>query len=171
MVVEIPAGSRNKYEMDHEHGYLRLDRTLFTATVYPADYGFITGTTGEDGDPLDALVLLESSTFPGCRVAVRPIGVFWMQDESGPDAKLLCVPVDDPRWSDTVGIDDLPRHLLDEISHFFDVYKDLEPDKNTDVRGWEDSESAESVLASAQERYRAQKRPQAQDGSGPPRET
>jgi inorganic pyrophosphatase len=171
MVVEIPAGSRNKYEMDHEHGYLRLDRTLFTATVYPADYGFITGTTGEDGDPLDALVLLESSTFPGCRVAVRPIGVFWMQDESGPDAKLLCVPVDDPRWSDTVDIDDLPRHLLDEISHFFDVYKDLEPDKNTDVRGWEDSESAESVLASAQERYRAQKRPQAQDGSGPPRET
>jgi inorganic pyrophosphatase len=169
MVVEIPAGSRNKYEMDHEHGYLRLDRTLFTATVYPADYGFLTETMGEDGDPLDALVLLESSTFPGCRVSVRPIGVFWMQDESGPDAKLLCVPVDDPRWSDTVTIDDLPQHLLNEISHFFGVYKDLEPDKMTDVRGWEDLKSAESVLDSARRRYQAQQRGQAQDGSGPPR--
>ena len=155
MVVEIPAGSRNKYEMDHEHGYLRLDRTLFTATVYPADYGFVTETLGEDGDPLDALVLLEAPTFPGCRVAVRPIGVFWMQDESGPDAKLLCVPVDDPRWADTEGIEDLPRHLLDEISHFFDVYKDLEPDKSTNVRGWEGCESAAAVLASARERHRA----------------
>jgi inorganic pyrophosphatase len=164
MVVEIPAGSRNKYEMDHEHGYLRLDRTLFTATVYPADYGFVTGTMGEDGDPLDALVLLESPTFPGCRVAVRPIGVFWMNDERGPDAKLLCVPADDPRWSDTVTIDDLPQHLLYEISHFFGVYKDLEPDKHTDVRSWEDRASAESVLASAQERY------QAQAGSGPQRQ-
>jgi len=166
MVVEIPAGSRNKYEMDHERGYLRLDRTLFTATVYPADYGFITETMGEDGDPLDALVLLESATFPGCRVSVRPIGVFWMKDEKGPDAKLLCVPVDDPRWSDTVTIDDLPKHLLNEISHFFCVYKDLEPDKMTDVGGWDDRESAESELASARERYQAQSG-QAQDGSGP----
>jgi len=171
MVVEIPAGSRNKYEMDHEHGYLRLDRTLFTATVYPADYGFVTETMGEDGDPLDALVLLESATFPGCRVCVRPIGVFWMHDESGPDAKLLCVPVDDPRWSDTVTIDDLPQHLLNEISHFFDVYKDLEPDKMTDVRGWEDRESAESVLASARQRYEEARSGQPQDGSGPPRKS
>jgi inorganic pyrophosphatase len=164
MVVEIPAGSRNKYEMDHEHGYLRLDRTLFTATVYPADYGFVTDTCGEDGDPLDALVLLEAPTFPGCRVGVRPIGVFWMHDERGPDAKLLCVPVDDPRWSDTVTIEDLPQHLLNEISHFFGVYKDLEPDKQTDVRGWQDRESAESVLAAAQQRYRARA------ASRPPRE-
>lgn len=169
MVVEIPAGSRNKYEMDHEHGYLRLDRTLFTATVYPADYGFVIETMGEDGDPLDALVLLESATFPGCRVAVRPIGVFWMHDEGGPDAKLLCVPVDDPRWSETVSIDDLAQHLLNEISHFFCVYKDLEPDKMTDVRGWEGRESAESVLASARQRYQTQHSGQAQDGSGPPR--
>lgn len=169
MVVEIPAGSRNKYEMDHERGYLRLDRTLFTATAYPADYGFVTETMGEDGDPLDALVLLESATFPGCRVWVRPIGVFWMRDESGPDAKLLCVPVDDPRWSDTVTIDDLPQHLLNEISHFFGVYKDLEPDKMTDVRGWESRESAESVLASARQRYQAQRSGQATDSSDPSR--
>jgi inorganic pyrophosphatase len=100
-------------------------------------------------------VLLEAPTFPGCRVGVRTIGVFWMHDEHGPDAKLLCVPADDPRWSDTVSIEDLPQHLLNEISHFFGVYKDLEPDKQTDVRGWEDRESAESVLMAAQERYRA----------------
>ena len=153
MVVEIPAGSRNKYEMDHEHGYLRLDRTLFTATVYPADYGFVTETMGEDGDPLDALVLLESATFPGCRVCVRPIGVFWMHDESGPDAKLLCVPVDDPRWSDTVTIDDLPQHLLNEISHFFDVYKDLEHPGTVTIGGWRDRAYADEIIAEGRRAY------------------
>lgn len=156
MVVEIPAGSRNKYEMDHEHGYIRLDRTLFTAAVYPADYGFVVETAAEDGDPLDALALLDAPTFPGCHLEVRPIGVFWMHDEKGPDAKLLCVPADDPRWQETEDIDDLPKHLLDEISHFFEVYKALEPDKRTDVRGWQSRTAAEEVLATAQERYQSQ---------------
>ena len=155
MVVEIPAGSRNKYEMDHETGRINLDRTLFTATTYPTDYGYVEDTAAEDGDPLDAIVLLEEPTFPGCGIRVRPIGVFWMHDEKGPDAKLLCVPADDPRWQDTETISDLAPHLLSEISHFFDVYKDLEPGKHTDVRGWQDRDDAESVLNSARERFLA----------------
>jgi inorganic pyrophosphatase len=159
MTVEIPAGSRNKYEMDHELGRIRLDRTLFTATAYPADYGFIAGTLAEDGEPLDALVLLTAPSFPGCIVRVRPIAVFWMHDEDGPDAKLLCVPAHDPRWRQTNTIGDLPAHLLDEISHFFDVYKDLEPRKHSDVRGWQDRESAEQVLSDACKRHHALGRP------------
>jgi inorganic pyrophosphatase len=153
MIVEIPAGSRNKYEMDHRAGRIRLDRTLFTATAYPADYGYIPDTLGEDGDPIDAMVLLGSPTFPGCTVRVRPIGVFWMHDEHGPDAKLLCVPAGDARWETTRSIGDLPDHLLDEIRHFFDVYKDLEPGKHSDVRGWQDRADAESSLTAARERY------------------
>jgi inorganic pyrophosphatase len=153
MIVEIPAGSRNKYEMDHRVGRIRLDRTLFTATAYPADYGYIPDTLAEDGDPIDAMVLLDSPTFPGCTVRVRPIGVFWMHDEHGPDAKLLCVPAADARWQATRSITDLPDHLLDEIRHFFDVYKDLEPGKHSDVRGWQDRADAETSLTAARERY------------------
>jgi inorganic pyrophosphatase len=155
MVVEIPAGSRNKYEMDHGRGRIRLDRTLFTATAYPADYGYIPDTLAEDGDPLDAMVLLGAPTFPGCTIRVRPIGVFWMYDEHGPDAKLLCVPAADPRWQDIHTITDLPPHLVDEIGHFFDVDKDLEPGKHSDVRGWQDRERAESTLTAARHRYQA----------------
>jgi inorganic pyrophosphatase len=153
MVVEIPAGSRNKYEMDHAVGRIRLDRTLFTATAYPADYGYIPDTLAEDGDPIDAMVLLSAPTFPGCTIRVRPIGVFWMRDEHGPDAKLLCVPVDDPRWQHITVVDDLPGHLLDEISHFFNVYKDLEPGKHSDISGWRGREEAESTLTAARRRY------------------
>ena len=98
VVVEIPKGSRNKYEIDHDSGQVWLDRNLFTATQYPADYGFIPDTLAGDGDPLDVLVLLDESTFPGCHIRARPIGVFWMKDEAGPDAKVLCVPAGDPRW-------------------------------------------------------------------------
>lgn len=154
MIVEIPAGSRNKYEMDHTIGRIRLDRTLFTATAYPADYGYLPNTLAEDGDPLDAMVLLGAPTFPGCQIRVRPIGVFWLHDERGPDAKLLCVPADDPRWQSVVCLDDLPSHVRDEIGHFFDVYKDLEPGKHTDVRGWQDRDQAEVTLAAARSRYR-----------------
>jgi len=155
MVVEIPAGSRNKYEMDQRSGRIRLDRTLFTATAYPADYGYIPDTLAEDGDPLDAMVLLTAPTFPGCTIQVRPIGVFWMHDEHGPDAKLLCVPAGDPRWQATTQIGDLPPHQLAEIGHFFDVYKDLEPGKHTDVRGWQDRAQAEATLTDARNRYHA----------------
>ncbi|HEY2669124.1 MAG TPA: inorganic diphosphatase [Rugosimonospora sp.] len=156
MVVEIPAGSRNKYEMDHDTGRINLDRTLFTATTFPTDYGYLEGTAGEDGDPLDAIVLLEEPTFPGCGIKVRPIGVFRMQDESGPDAKLLCVPADDPRWQNTMAISDLASHLLAEIGHFFEVYKELEPGKHTDVAGWSGRDEAESLLTEARKRYRVE---------------
>jgi inorganic pyrophosphatase len=154
VVIEIPMGSRNKYEMDHELGRIRLDRTLFTATQYPADYGFVPETLAEDGDPLDALVLVEQPTFPGCQIAVRPVAVFWMHDERGPDAKLLCVPAHDPRWAPLRDLGDVPRHVLSEIGHFFNVYKDLEPGKSVSVRGWEDRAMAEQVTREAVERYR-----------------
>ncbi|MGH3401921.1 MAG: inorganic diphosphatase [Streptosporangiaceae bacterium] len=149
VIVEIPQGSRNKYEMDHESGRIRLDRMLFTSTRYPADYGYVSGTLAEDGDPLDALVLLEEPAFPGCAVTVRPVGVFWMSDEHGPDAKILAVPASDPRYARVVELTDVPEHLLDEISHFFDIYKELEPGKSTDVRGWQNREAAEKEITAA----------------------
>jgi inorganic pyrophosphatase len=153
VVVEIPKGSRNKYEMDHDSGAVWLDRMLFTATQYPADYGFVPDTLAEDSDPLDAMVLLDEPTFPGCHIRARPVAVFWMRDEAGPDAKVLCVPVSDPRWSGVQDIDSLPEHLLDEIGHFFDVYKALEPDKGTETRGWEGRDAAEAAVLDARRRY------------------
>jgi len=142
VVIEIPQGSRNKYEMDHKARRIRLDRMLFTSTRYPLDYGFIPGTLAEDGDPLDALVWLEEPTFPGCLVTVRPVAVFWMHDEHGPDAKILTVPAHDPRMA-AIG------DLASEIGHFFDVYKDLEPGKGSDPRGWQDRAAAEQVIGEA----------------------
>jgi inorganic pyrophosphatase len=142
VVIEIPRGSRNKYEYDHERHVIRLDRRLFTATVYPTDYGFVPDTLAEDGDPIDVLVLLEEPTFPGCWVEVRVVGVFWMEDEKGPDAKLLCVPSHDPNYDSMRDLGDVPQSLLDEIAHFFDVYKMLEPGKNTTTRGWEGAGAA-----------------------------
>lgn len=142
VVVEIPRGSRNKYEMDKERGVIRLDRRLFSATVYPADYGYIPDTLGEDGDPLDAMVLLDDPTFPGCWVTARPVGVFWMEDDKGPDAKILCVPAGDPRWEQVADIADVPPAMLAEIEHFFEVYKTLEPDKSSATRGYEGTEAA-----------------------------
>ena len=154
VVIEIPRGSRNKYEYDHEHHIIRLDRRLFSATVYPADYGFVPDTLAEDGDPLDVLVLLEDPTFPGCWVRVRPIGVFWMEDEKGPDAKVLCVPEHDPGYQSVHDLEDLPPHLLDEIHHFFDVYKMLEPGKATTTRGYAGRDAAVLEIQAAQERHR-----------------
>ena len=147
--VEIPSGSRNKYEWDEELGGLVLDRRLFTAMTYPADYGFVEGTLAEDGDPLDALVLVQEPTFPGCHIDVRPLGVFWMRDEKGPDAKVICVVAGDPDYEQIRELGDLPGHLLDEIQHFFDVYKDLEPGKSTLTAGFEGSEAARKVIEDA----------------------
>jgi inorganic pyrophosphatase len=155
VVIEIPRGSRNKYEYDHEHHVIRLDRRLFSATVYPADYGFIPDTLAEDGDPLDALVLLEDPTFPGCWVRSRPIGVFWMEDEKGPDAKIICVPVHDPVYEEVVSLDELRPHLLDEIQHFFDVYKMLEPDKHSATRGYEGRDAAFREIQACRDRHDA----------------
>jgi inorganic pyrophosphatase len=154
VVVEIPQGSRNKYEMDHVTGRIRLDRMLFTSTSYPLDYGFIPDTLAEDGDPLDALVMLDEPTFPGCLVRARPVGVFWMLDEHGPDAKVLTVPAQDPRYDGVRDLDDVPGHLRAEIGHFFDIYKALEPGKDTDVRGWQDRAAAEQVIDDAFARAR-----------------
>lgn len=152
-VVEIPKGSRNKYEMDHDSGAIWLDRMLFTATQYPADYGFVPDTLAEDGDPLDVLVLLDEPTFPGCHIRARPVAVFWMRDEKGPDAKVLCVPATDPRYAGITDLDSLPEHLLDEIGHFFDVYKALEPEKDTETRGWEGRAAAEAAVDDARQRF------------------
>jgi len=149
LIVEIPQGSRNKYEMDHKTGRIRLDRMLFTSTRYPLDYGFIPDTLAEDGDPLDAMVMLEEPTFPGCRVLTRPVGVFWMNDEHGPDAKILTVPARDTRYAAIEDLTEVPGYLVAEIGHFFDIYKELEPGKSTDVRDWQDRSAAEQVIKAA----------------------
>ena len=149
VVIEIPQGSRNKYEMDHATGRIRLDRMLFTSTRYPLDYGFVPDTLAEDGDPLDALVILDEPTFPGCLVLARPVAVFWMSDEHGPDAKILTVPARDPRYAGMQDFADVPEHLTTEIGHFFEIYKELEPGKGTDVRGWQDRAAAEQVIEAA----------------------
>jgi len=149
--VEIPMGSRNKYEFDEELGGIVLDRRLFTSMSYPADYGFIEHTLGEDGDPLDALILVGDPTFPGCMIDVRVVGVFHMADEKGPDEKLLCVPLNDPSWSGISDIHDVPPQLRNEIEHFFQVYKDLE-NKKTETRGFGNRAEAQAVIAASRER-------------------
>jgi inorganic pyrophosphatase len=151
VVVEIPKGSRNKYEWDAEAGAIVLDRMLFTSMQYPADYGFIADTLGGDGDALDALVFVGEPTFPGCHIVARPVGLFRMTDEKGPDEKILCVPLKDPMWSQVERLDDIPPSLLNEIEHFFQVYKDLE-DEKVDTKGFEDRESALAVIAEARVR-------------------
>jgi inorganic pyrophosphatase len=135
VVIEIPRGSRNKYEIDHETNRVYLDRRLFTATTYPADYGFVPDTLGGDGDPLDALVLLDDPVYPGVWVEARPIGVLYMEDEAGEDAKLICVPPREGRWDTVADIDDLTPQLVAEIQHFFEVYKALEPGKHSSTHG------------------------------------
>ncbi len=151
VLVEIPAGSRNKYEVDHETGHIFLDRRLFTSTTYPADYGYIEGTLGGDEDPLDALVLAGDPTFPGCRIRGRAIGLFRMEDEKGPDEKIICVSVRDPFWGTLERLEDLPGNLRAEIEHFFQVYKTLESSKVA-TRGFGDGEEAATVIAQARQR-------------------
>jgi len=146
VTIEIPKGQRNKYEVDHETGRIRLDRMLFTSTRYPADYGYIENTLGEDEDPLDALVLLEEPTFPGCLIRVRPIVMFHMRDEKGGDDKVLCVPATDPRVSHITDISDISDFDRLEIKHFFETYKDLEPGKSVEGAHWADREEAEQEV-------------------------
>ena len=153
VVVEIPQGSRNKYEIDHDTGEAWLDRHLFATTVYPAEYGFFPHTLAEDGDPLDALVLLEDPTFPGCHIRARPVAVLEMTDEAGRDLKVLCVPAEDPRWDPIADLDDVDHFLLAEIRHFFEVYKDLEPDKTSVLGGWLGREDAEAAIEAARAAY------------------
>ncbi|MGH3665449.1 MAG: inorganic diphosphatase [Egibacteraceae bacterium] len=150
--VEIPKGSRNKYEWDHHSRRFTLDRMLFSAVHYPGDYGFVLDTFADDGDPLDALVILSEPTFPGCTIAARVVGVFHMTDDKGKDAKVLCVPDSDPRWSHIGDLVDVPGHLLAEIEHFFSIYKDLEQ-KVVDVQGFGDRAAALAEIVHDRERF------------------
>ena len=149
VTIEIPKGARNKYEVDHETGRIRLDRLLFTSMSYPADYGYVEDSLGEDGDPLDALVLLEEPTFPGCLITCRAIGMFRMTDEKGGDDKVLTVPATDPRMAHLVDIGDVSEFDRLEIQHFFETYKDLEPGKSVEGAEWVGRKEAEAeILAS-----------------------
>jgi inorganic pyrophosphatase len=155
VLIEIPRGSRNKYEVDHTSGRMRLDRTLFTSTQYPADYGYVENTLGSDGDPLDALVILQGDPlFPGVLVRCRAIGMFRMTDEKGPDDKLLAVPAHDPRLAHLRDIGDVPDFDQLEIKHFFEVYKELEPGKSVEGAEWVGREEAEAEIVRSIERAR-----------------
>ena len=152
VTIEIPKGQRNKYELDHVTGRIRLDRMLFTSTRYPDDYGFIEGTLGEDGDPLDALVLLEEPTFPGCLIRCRALGMFRMRDEAGGDDKVICVPAGDQRAAWRQDIDDISDFHRLEIQHFFEVYKDLEPGKSVEGAHWTAKDEAEAEIERSRQR-------------------
>jgi inorganic pyrophosphatase len=153
VTIEIPKGCRNKYEVDHISGRIKLDRTLFTATQYPADYGFIDDTLGLDGDPLDCLVLLPEPTFPGCLIRARAIGMFRMTDEKGGDDKVLCVPEADPRQEHLRDIHHLAEFDRLEIQHFFEVYKDLEPGKSVEGATWVGRVEAEAEIVASRARW------------------
>jgi len=152
VIIEIPAGSRNKYEVDHATGRIKLDRMLFTATRYPHDYGFVDNTLGLDGDPLDAMVIVNEPTFPGCVIRARTIGMFRMTDEAGEDDKLVCVVAGDPRYDKMQDIEDLDMFERLEIQHFFEVYKDLEPGKSVEGASWAGRTEAEAEVVESQER-------------------
>jgi inorganic pyrophosphatase len=152
VIIEIPQGSRNKYEYDHSTNAIRLDRVLHSSVHYPTDYGFIPHTLSEDGDPIDVLVLVYEPTFPGCHLFARPIGVLHMVDDKGPDEKILAVPVGDPRFDDIFDLSDLHNHWLKEIENFFATYKLLE-EKDTDLLGWDNAACAEEYIDRARRRY------------------
>jgi len=155
-VIEIPKGSRNKYEVDHVTGRVYLDRVLFTGFVYPTDYGFIENTLGLDGDPVDVLVLLDYPLFPGVGVSVRPVGVFNMTDDAGIDSKIIAVPAKDPRWQWIQDLNDIPEFTRKEIEHFFEHYKDLEPGKWVRTEGWGDAAEADAIIVAGVEKLKAE---------------
>ena len=153
VLVEIPKGSRNKYEYDESLGAVRFDRFLFSSVVYPLDYGMIPETLAADGDPLDAMVAVSEPTFPGCVIPVKPIALFKMRDEKGVDDKVISVPLKDPNWNECERLEDLPHQLQDEISHFFSVYKTLEQ-KDVSVDGWFSREDAVAEIEESRRRWR-----------------
>ena len=159
VIIEIPKGQRNKYEMDHVTGRIRLDRMLFTSTRYPSDYGFIEDTLADDGDPLDALVLLEEPTFPGCVIRCRAIGMFRIRDEKSTDDKVLCVAATDPQMAYLRDIEDVPAYDRLEIQHFFEVYKELEPGKSTEGFSWAGRTAAEEQVEACRRRAAGQRQP------------
>jgi inorganic pyrophosphatase len=166
-VVEIPKGSRNKYEWDHERERLVLDRFLYSSVVYPTDYGFIPETLGQDDDPLDVMVCVSEPTFPGCLIDVKPLALFRMEDDQGIDDKVLAVPLTDPGWNDKEKLEDIPKSLRDEIQHFFSVYKDLEQ-KAVKVDGWYSREDAVKEIEASRERFQESEMAEEKE---PPQET
>jgi inorganic pyrophosphatase len=152
-LVEIPKGSRNKYQWDEELGGIKLARFLFSSVVYPTDYGFVPETLSEKGEAFDAMILVSEPTFPGCVIPVRAIGVLRTDDERGQDDKLLCVPFKDPGWAGTEKLEDVPLRMRNEIEHFFSMYKEPEG-RHVTIHGWEDRDVAEQLLAEARERWR-----------------
>ena len=152
VLIEIPKGSRNKYEYDFDLKKIRFDRMLFSSMMYPGDYGFVPKTLALDKDPLDVLVMGAEPTFPMCVMEVRPIGVFHMADEKGPDEKIICVSINDPFWSKIKDLSELNPHRIKEIEHFFEVYKDLE-EKKVDVGGWGNADEAYEIVDKCIERY------------------
>jgi inorganic pyrophosphatase len=158
-IVEIPKGSRNKYEFDHVRDVIKLDRFLFSSVVYPTDYGFVPDTLSLDGDPLDVMVCVSEPTFPGCMIDVKPIALFRMEDDQGIDDKVLAVPLTDPGWNTLTSLDEVPDQLQNEIAHFFTVYKQLE-NKKVEVEGWFSREDAIEEIEASRKRFREA------DGSG-----
>jgi len=152
-IVEIPKGSRNKYEWDRKMGAIKLDRLLFSSVVYPTDYGYFPETLAEDGDPLDVMVCLSEPTFPGCFIAVKVIALFRMSDEKGIDDKVLCVPCEDPNWNHIDSLEDLPKQLREEIAHFYAIYNQPEGIEVT-VEGWQSRDEALAVIEASRQRYR-----------------
>jgi inorganic pyrophosphatase len=153
-IIEIPKGSRNKYEYDPDLGGFKLDRFVSASVVYPTDYGYVPETLSPDGDPLDVLVCVSEPTFPGCIVPSKPIGLFRMADEKGPDDHVVCVPCSDPGWNEVEKVEDLPKLLRAEIGHFFAVYKDLDAGKHSEVKGWGDRDAALETIEKAREAFR-----------------
>jgi inorganic pyrophosphatase len=156
VTIEIPKGQRNKYQVDHHTGRLRLDRYLYTSMAYPADYGSIEDSLGDDGDPLDALVLLPEPVLPGVIITARPVGMFRMADEAGGDDKVLCVPATDPRWDHMTDIADVPPFELEAIKRFFAHYKEVEPGKHVEAGDWANREAAEAEVKRSLERFGAE---------------
>ena len=152
-LVEIPMGSRNRYEWDPELQAIKLDRLLFSSVSYPTDYGFIPDTLAADGDPLDVMVCVAQPTFPGCLIEVKPVALLRIEEEQVHDDKVLCVPLEDPSWSWLEDLDDLPKNLKDEITHFFSIYKDLEQ-KGVTVEGWYGRDAALEEIDASRERHR-----------------
>jgi inorganic pyrophosphatase len=153
-VVEIPQGGRNKYEYDPELGAIKLDRFISASVVYPTEYGYVPETLAPDGDPLDVLVCVSAPTFPGCVILTKVVGLFKMSDEKGPDDHVVCVPCNDPNWNTLEDVGDLPEQLRKEIAHFFDIYKDLDPDRHSEVNGWDDRAAALRTVEDARRAFR-----------------
>lgn len=151
VLIEIPAGSKNKYEFDKELNAFTLDRVLYSAVSYPCDYGFVPNTLGEDGDPIDGLVFMDQPTFPGCVIPARPLGMLVMIDGGDRDEKILCVPVKDPRYNHVKTLNDVAPHRLEEIAEFFRTYKNLER-KVTEIQGWEGVDAVNALIANAIEK-------------------